>query len=70
MNSNWYLQEGQDRGPRKLQNDQPHLSPWEGDGATTLEIISKHMENKKIIRSIQHEFTKGKPGLTNLDQLL
>lgn len=35
-----------------------------------LEIISKHMENKKIMRSIQHEFTKGKSCLTNFDQLL
>lgn len=29
-----YLQDKQERGPRKLQAHQPHLDPWQGDGAT------------------------------------
>lgn len=31
-----------------------------------LEIITKHVEEKKVIRSSQHGFTKWKPCLTNL----
>ena len=31
-----------------------------------LDVIIKQVEEKKIIRSSQHGFTKGKPGLTNL----
>ncbi|GAB0175875.1 mitochondrial enolase superfamily member 1 [Grus japonensis] len=48
-------------GPRKLQASQPHLHPWKDD-----ELISKHVEEKKVIRSGQHGFTKGKSCLTNL----
>jgi len=31
-----------------------------------LEVIIKQVEEKKVIRSSQHGFTKGKPCLTNL----
>ena len=31
-----------------------------------MEVISKHIEEKKMIRSSQHGFTKGKSCLTNL----
>ena len=31
-----------------------------------LDVISKHVEEKKVIRSSQHGFTKGKSCLTNL----
>jgi len=31
-----------------------------------LAVISKHVEEKKVIRSSQHGFTKGKSCLTNL----
>ena len=31
-----------------------------------LEVILKHVEEKKVIRSSQHELTKGKSSLTNL----
>ena len=31
-----------------------------------LEAISKHVENKKVVRSTQHRFSKGKSCLTSL----
>lgn len=45
-------------GPRELQANKPHLSPWLGDGKVVLEVISRHMKDKKEIRSSQHERTK------------
>jgi len=62
----FFLQEGQEGGPRELQADQLHLDPWESDGAADSGNISKHMNNKKIIRSSQHGFSKGNSCLTNL----
>ncbi|GAB0179021.1 mitochondrial enolase superfamily member 1 [Grus japonensis] len=59
------LQERQEGGPRELLTGQPHLDPLEGDG-TILENISRHLKDKKIIRSSQYGFTKGKSYLTNL----
>lgn len=42
-----YLQEEQERGPRKLQASQPHLIPWEHDGATNLgNHFQAHKEHK------------------------
>ncbi|KAJ7415165.1 RNA-directed DNA polymerase from mobile element jockey-like protein [Pitangus sulphuratus] len=35
-------------------------------GQVILEVITKHVEKKKVIRSSQHGFTKGKPYLTNM----
>ncbi|GAB0176045.1 mitochondrial enolase superfamily member 1 [Grus japonensis] len=60
------LQKGQEGGCRKLQASQPHLHPWKGEGQLILDVISKHVEEKKAIRSGQHGFTKGKSCLTNL----
>ena len=40
--------------------------PGEVMGQLILEVISKHVEEKKVIRSSQHGFTKGKSCLTNL----
>ena len=39
-----------------------HLYPWKGDGI--LEIISRHMKEKTIIRYSQHGFTRRKSCLT------
>jgi len=40
--------------------------PGKGMEQLTLDVISKQVEEKKIIRSSQHGFTKGKSRLTNL----
>ena len=43
------------------------LPSWERDGTQlVLEVIIKQAEEKKVIRSSQHGFTKGKSCLTNL----
>lgn len=41
------------------------LNLWKGDG-TILEAVPKHVENKKVVRSIQHRFSKEKSCLNNL----
>ena len=38
---------------RELQDGQPHLHP----GKLILEVITKQVEEKKVIRSSQHGFT-------------
>jgi len=57
---NSYLQEGR---TRKLQYGQPHLD--EVMEQQILETISRQMKDKKITRSSQHGFIKGKSRLTN-----
>lgn len=46
-----------------LQADQPHLDPWEDDGANNSGNHSKQVKDKKVI---EHGFIKEKLGLTNL----
>ena len=41
-----YLQEGQKGRSRELQASQPHLSPWEGDGANLSENHFQAQESK------------------------
>ncbi|GAB0205426.1 WD repeat-containing protein 36 [Grus japonensis] len=60
------LQKGQEGGPRELQASQPHLHPWKGDAIAHSGVMSKHVEEKKVIGSSQHGFTKEKSCLTNL----
>ena len=63
--ANVSFQKGQG-GSRKLQAIQPLLRPWKGDETLVLDAISKQLEEKKVIRSSQHGFTKWKSCLTNL----
>lgn len=50
----------QEGGTRELQTSQPHLGPWQCYGANPTEAIYKCMDDKTMIRSSSHEFTKGK----------
>ena len=58
------FQKGQEGEARQLQASQPYFCPWEGDG-TTCSGYSKQVEEKKVIKTSQHGFTKGKSCLTN-----
>lgn len=44
---------------------QSHLNPQKGDKAP-LETMLKHVDNKEVVRSRQHEFSRGKACLINL----
>ena len=46
-----FLEEEQEGGPTELQDSQSHFSTSEGDGETLLEIISKHIKNRKRVGS-------------------
>ncbi|GAB0192621.1 mitochondrial enolase superfamily member 1 [Grus japonensis] len=62
----FYLQERQEEEPRELQTSQPHLSPWESNGAANPGKHFQAHEIKKITRTNQHELTKGKSCSINL----
>lgn len=55
-NCNSYLQEVQERGPRELQADQPHLDPQGGEGtAPSGKHFQAHEREKKTTRIHQGE---------------
>lgn len=56
----YYLQERQEGQPRELQAGNPLLDPWEVVEQLILETFSRHMMEKRISRSSQHEFNKKK----------
>ncbi|TRZ08584.1 hypothetical protein HGM15179_018520 [Zosterops borbonicus] len=47
-------------------DDEPTANLWKMMEQLMLEITSRQLKNKKIIRSSKHGFTKGKSYLTNL----
>lgn len=49
MAENFYLEEGQERGPEELQATQLHLKPWEGGGSW--KPFPTQVKDKKVIRS-------------------
>jgi len=55
--------EGQERGFRDLQVDQPHLSPLDIYRSNP-KVISKHMQDKRMVQNSQYGFTKVKCCLT------
>ncbi|PKU35037.1 rna-directed dna polymerase from mobile element jockey-like [Limosa lapponica baueri] len=64
-----HLQEGLEGGSRELQACQPDLGSREGYRAAHLLIlraITQHVQDKRVTRSSQHEFMKGRSSLTNL----
>jgi len=60
------FKKGQEGGPRELQAGQPHLHPGKTMEQLILDVIIKQAAEKNVIRSSEHEFTKGKSCLTNL----
>lgn len=53
----------QEGGTGELQISQPHLGPWQCDGANPTEAIYKCVDDKTMIRDSSCEFTKGKYSL-------
>lgn len=62
----FYLQVGQEWGARDLQASQSYLLPWKDKKQVNPDTISRHVKDRKIIRSCQHEFAMRKSRLTNL----
>lgn len=60
------LQDGQVGGSEELQVSQPHINPWESDGASNCVSISKYKKDKKVIWSTQKVFMEEKSCLTDL----
>ena len=64
------FQKGQEGGSRKLQASQPYFHPWKGDVTSCSGYPLQQLEEKKVIRSNQHGFMKGKSCLTNLASMM